>query len=200
MNAADAPSCDVQRAARRRTAMVCASAAAAMLALAFASKPLYDTFCRVTGFGGETRVADVAPPVLGERMVTVRFDANIERGLPLRFEASEPTRTLRVGENALTFYSVTNTSDQPLRAVASYNVAPFKAGPFFAKIECFCFQDQMFAPGETREMPVVFFVDPAMDDERRMDDVRQITLSYTFFEAAEGEDTVGALLAAAARS
>ncbi len=167
----------------RATVIACAAAALAMLSLAFASKPLYDTFCRVTGFGGETRVAAAAAPATLSREVSVRFDSNVEPGLPFRFEPMEVARSVRLGESALAFYRVTNTSDQTVRAVATYNVTPHKAGPYFAKLECFCFQEQDFAPGETVELPVVFFVDPDLDDDRALDDVRAITLSYTFFQA-----------------
>ncbi len=172
-------------------ALACSVAAFAMLGLAFASKPLYDTFCRVTGFGGETRVASDAAPVTLAREVSVRFDSNVEPGLPFRFEPVEVARPLRLGESALAFYRVTNLSDQTVRAVATYNVTPHKAGPYFAKLECFCFQEQDFAPGETLDLPVVFFVDPALHDDRALDDVRAITLSYTFFQAS-GPQSEGA--------
>ncbi len=169
----------------RRVALMSGAAAAGMLALAFASKPLYDTFCRVTGFGGTTQVAGEASTMMLDRPISVRFDSNVDRRIPLRFAPTETARTLRVGENALTFYNVTNIGDEPVRAVASYNVAPFKAGPYFTKLQCFCFEDQVFQPGETVEMAVVFYVDPTIADNSHLDDVREITLSYTFFESLE---------------
>lgn len=155
-----------------------------MLALAFASKPLYDSFCRVTGFGGTTRIAEAAPTDILERTVTIRFDANVNN-VPIRFRPLERSHEIHLGEHGLAFYEATNTSDHPISVIASYNVTPHRAGPYFNKLECFCFTERVLQPGETKTLPVVFFVDPYMDEKPLMDDVRTITLSYTFFEASD---------------
>ncbi len=173
--------------ANRRVLIACSVAAFAMLGAAFAAKPLYDTFCRVTGFGGTTRQAADGSDVVLDRTVTVRFDANVANGLPLRFEPMQKAVTLRIGENALVYYQVENLGDTPIDAVANYNVTPFKAGPYFTKLECFCFTDTRLAPGETMDMPVVFFVNPLLIEDG-LEDVRTITLSYTFFPAKNAED------------
>lgn len=152
-----------------------------MLALGFASKPLYDTFCRVTGYGGTTRVAEAAPSEVLDRTVTVRFDANTS-GTPVLFRSMEAKMEARLGEHGLAFYEVTNPSDFDVSLMASYNVTPHKAGRFFNKIECFCFEERIIKAGETKKLPVVFFVDPQLDRDRGLDDVRTITLSYTFFQ------------------
>ncbi|MCC5995304.1 MAG: cytochrome c oxidase assembly protein [Oceanicaulis sp.] len=168
-----------------RVAVICASIVTGMVGLAYASVPLYDLFCRVTGYGGTTQVAQFDAGQILEREVTVRFDASRARDFPLEFEPLQRSMRVRVGETALAFYRVTNTTSEPVTGVASYNVAPFKTGPYFAKLECFCFTDQTIAPGETLDMPVIFFVDPLMDEERLMDDVQTITLSYTFWRSGD---------------
>ncbi len=164
-----------------KIALILTLGALAMLTLAFASKPLYDAFCRVTGFGGTTRTATAAPDVVLERTVTVRFDANIA-DVALQFQPLQAELSIKLGEHGLAFYEITNLSSKQLSVIASYNVTPHKAGRFFNKLECFCFEERTIAAGETKRLPVVFFVDPAMADERNTDDVRTITLSYTFFE------------------
>lgn len=175
---------------RNMIAFSAAGAALGMLALSFAAKPLYETFCQVTGFGGTTRIADAPPAAVLDRTVSVRFDANVAPGLPLTFRALETSHLVHVGETALAFYEVTNTSDRPVAAVASYNVTPHKTGPYFSKLECFCFETRVFAPGETARLPVVFFVNPLMNDERQLNDVSAITLSYTFFESDDPAGTI----------
>lgn len=165
----------------RRTLGLLIVAAFAMLGLGFASKPIYDTFCRVTGYGGTTRVAEVNDNVVTDRRVTIRFDSNVNPQLPWDFKPVQPTQDIRIGENGLAFYTVTNLSDQPVTGIASYNVAPTKAAPFFSKLECFCFTDQTLQPGQSLEFPVVYFVDPQIMDDDRYDDIKTITLSYTFF-------------------
>jgi cytochrome c oxidase assembly protein subunit 11 len=177
----------------RRVVAICAAAALTMLGAAFAAVPLYDMFCRVTGYGGTTQVATAAPDAVLERTVTVRFDGSVADGAPLRFTPRDATMTVRLGERGLAYYEVRNLSDRPVTAVASYNVSPFKTGEYFNKIQCFCFTEQTFAPGEARELAVLFFVDPAMDGQKRLDDVREITLSYTFFRMPDGAaDTLAA--------
>lgn len=167
-----------------RIAVFAVAAAMAMLGLAFASKPLYDTFCRVTGFGGTTRIADSAPTRISDREVTVRFDANVANA-PLLFRATQTNLPVRVGEHSLAFYEVTNTSVSDVSVIASYNVTPHKVGRFFNKLECFCFEERIIKAGETKKLPVIFFIDPAIEEERNAEDVRTITLSYTFFQTKD---------------
>ncbi|WP_413661167.1 cytochrome c oxidase assembly protein [Maricaulis sp. D1M11] len=166
-----------------RVALSALAGVCVMTGAAFAAVPLYDLFCRVTGYGGTTQVADGLIGDVLDREVTVYFDANTNRDLPWDFEPLQRSITLNVGESGLAYYRATNSTDTPLTGVATFNVAPFKAGPYFSKIECFCFTEQTLQPGESIEMPVLFFVDPLIDEEDRMDDVASITLSYTFFEA-----------------
>lgn len=152
-----------------------------MLGLAFASKPLYDAFCRVTGFGGTTQVAREAPDAVLDREFTVRFDANVNNA-PLEFHPLQRSVPVQLGAHALAFFEVTNTSDQDVPVIAGYNVTPHKTGRFFNKLECFCFEERVIKAGETKKLPVVFFIDPDLDAERNLDDVRTITLSYTYFQ------------------
>jgi len=167
-----------------------------MTGLAFASEPLYNTFCKVTGFGGTTRVATEAPSAVLDREVAIRFDANVNNA-PLLFKPLKTELDIKLGEHGLAFYEVTNTSSKPVTAIASYNVTPHKTGPYFNKLECFCFTEQVYQPGETRKLPVIFFIAPEMDEEKNLKDVRTITLSYTFFEAADYEGPRGAAKSAA---
>ncbi len=169
-----------------RVAMTAALGAVTMVGAAFASVPLYDLFCRVTGYGGTTQVAMGEAGAILDREMTVYFDANTSLDLPWTFEPLQRSITVNVGESALAYYRATNTSDVPVTGVATYNVAPYKSAIYFSKIECFCFTEQTLQPGESIDMPVLFFVDPLIDEERRMDDVTAITLSYTFFETEEG--------------
>ncbi|MEO1039346.1 MAG: cytochrome c oxidase assembly protein [Pseudomonadota bacterium] len=168
-----------------RVFAICFSIAGGMVGAAYAAVPLYDLFCRVTGYGGTTQVAQYEPGQIIDRQVTVRFDASNARGFPWTFEPVQKEMTLNVGETALAFYRATNTTDQPITGVATYNVTPFKVAPYFAKLECFCFTEQTLQPGESMDMPVIFFVDPQLDDEERLDDIRTVTLSYTFWTAGE---------------
>lgn len=156
--------------------------ACGMLALSFASVPLYDWFCRVTGFGGETRVASTmaSDAEISEQTVRIRFDASLEAGMPWEFEPVERRMTLRVGETAVVFYRAKNPTDEVLAGSASFNVYPYAAGLYFNKIECFCFQKQVLEPGEEVRMPVSFFVDPEILDDPESQYIRSITLSYTF--------------------
>ena len=164
---------------------ICLGLALGMVGMGYAAVPLYDLFCRVTGYGGTTQIAQYDPDQVLDRTVWVRFDASRSRDFPWEFEPLQRDMTVRVGETALAFYRVTNPTDEPVTGIATYNVTPFKMGPYFAKLECFCFTEQTLGPGESMEMPVVFFIDPLMDEERRMDDVQTVTLSYTFFEASD---------------
>lgn len=156
-----------------------------MVGLSFAAVPLYDLFCRVTGYGGTTRVAEAAPETGVARTMLVRFDANVVDGITWRFEPAVNTMETEVGVEQLAFYRATNTGDKPIVGTASFNVTPHKAGPYFAKIECFCFTEQVLMPGQTVDMPVQFFLDPDMMEDRKMDDVTVVTLSYTFYPAPD---------------
>lgn len=155
-----------------------------MIGLSYASVPLYRLFCQVTGIGGTTQVGTNSydMPVL-DRDMTISFNADTGRDLPWKFEPVQRRVTVKVGQEALAFYRVTNTSDQEIVGTAVYNVTPFKAGPYFSKIECFCFTEQRLRPGESMDMPVTFFVDPQIADDRNLDEVKEITLSYTFYPA-----------------
>ena len=181
----DAPG---KRASRRRTvtALILGGVVCGMVGLAFGAVPLYKLFCQVTGFGGTTQVAEEAPVTIGERVVTVRFNADTARDLPWHFKPEQREIKVRVGEMALAFYNAVNQSDRSLIGTSTFNVTPVKAGAYFNKIECFCFEEQTLAPGERAEFPVSFFVDPDIVEDRRLDDVSTITLSYTFFARGEG--------------
>jgi cytochrome c oxidase assembly protein subunit 11 len=167
----------------RRVGLICAAVVASMVGLSFASAPLYRLFCQVTGFGGATVRADKAPGETLDRTVTVRFNADIDPGLPWTFKPAQREMKLRLGEQALAFYTARNDAKEAITGTASFNVTPDKAGGFFDKLQCFCFTEQTLAPGQTADMAVSFFVDPAMARDRNLDDVTTITLSYTFFRA-----------------
>lgn len=156
---------------------------AGMTGLAFAAEPLYRTFCQITGFGGTTRTAEAAPGGIADKVITVQFDANVNSQLPWRFRPVQSSVKLKPGQEALVFYEATNLSDEPIVGTAVFNVAPFKAGSYFNKIQCFCFTEQVLKPGESVVMPVTFFVDPDMAADANTADVSTITLSYTFYAA-----------------
>ena len=162
-----------------RTGLKMALLALAMVGLAFASVPLYRIFCQVTGFGGATvRAADAPGAVAGQ--IGVRFDANIDPALPWKFEAAERVR-VQPGARTTVFYRATNYTARPTTGRAIFNVTPAQAGPFFSKIECFCFTEQTLKAGESVKMPVVFFVDPKIREEEATKGIDEITLSYTFY-------------------
>jgi len=171
-----------------RTLVMLAGAALAMLALGFASKPLYDTFCKITGYGGTTRQADVNTSDIIDRDIRVSFDSNVSNELPWHFVPDVPFVDVKVGQSTLAYYKVTNTSERPVTGIATFNVTPIKAAPYFTKTECFCFTEQTLQPGQTVDFPVIFFVDSLIEEERRNDDVKKITLSYTFFESEDGKE------------
>jgi cytochrome c oxidase assembly protein subunit 11 len=170
-----------------RTGLILAGVAVGMIGLAFASVPLYRVFCQVTGFGGTTQVATAAPADTVERTMVIRFDADVDPKLPWRFHPSQRQISLRVGETGLAFYTARNLTDTPITGTATFNVTPLKAGKYFSKIQCFCFDEQRLAAGEEVEMGVTFFVDPAIMNDRNLDDVKTITLSYTFFRARDDD-------------
>ncbi|MDB5617125.1 cytochrome c oxidase assembly protein [Tardiphaga sp.] len=165
-----------------RVAALCGLLVAFMVGASYAAVPFYNWFCRTTGFNGTTMVASSAPstgPLA--RTIAVRFDSNVSGGLPWKFVPEKSEVTVRIGEVVTVFYSVTNQSARTTVAQAAYNVAPLTVGAYFQKINCFCFTEQTLAPGETREMPVVFYVDPALVGDSENDGLNSITLSYTFY-------------------
>ena len=174
--------------ARRRDIIVAASCGvfvAAMVGLAYASVPFYDWFCRVTGFGGRPQIATSAPQGMAARIVSVRFDANVASGLPWRFEPEQNSIDVRLGEVVTVNFVATNLAARETLGQAAYNVAPGTTGSYFQKINCFCFTEQRLAPGEKREMPVVFYIDPSLAKDAELDDLNTITLSYSFYALRE---------------
>jgi cytochrome c oxidase assembly protein subunit 11 len=163
-------------------AAICGLVVVAMVGAAYAAVPFYNWFCRATGFNGTTQVAKVAPkaPPLA-RTVAVRFDSNVSGGLPWKFEPEQTEIKVRIGEVATVYYTVANQSARTTMGQAAYNVTPLTIGSYFTKINCFCFTEQTMAPGEKREMAVVFYVDPAFAADSENDGVNTITLSYTFY-------------------
>ncbi len=157
--------------------------------LAWASVPLYDWFCRVTGYGGATNVAESGSDMILDQTIKIRFDASLERDMPWEFTPVQREMEVRIGETGLAFYEAYNPTDRPVAGSASYNVAPYAAGAFFSKIQCFCFEEQILQPGERVTMPVTFFVDPEIVDDREAKFAKHITLSYTFYEIDLPEDT-----------
>lgn len=166
-----------------------------MGALAWASVPLYDWFCRVTGFGGTTNVAEAGSNEILDQTIKIRFDASLERGMPWEFKPMQREVEIRIGETGLAFYEAYNPTDRPIAGTASFNVAPFEAGGFFTKIDCFCFEQQVLQPGERVEMPVSYYVDPEIATDRDARFVNFITLSYTFHETDLPEAFASAALA-----
>jgi cytochrome c oxidase assembly protein subunit 11 len=171
------------KAANRRTGLIAAAVALAMVGAAYAAVPAYYAFCRATGFGGVPQVAGAGSAVKGERFLTVRFDANVAPGLDWTFEPETTSMTLRTGQTATVFFRVRNRSARETAATAAFNVAPAIFGAWFDKISCFCFSEQHLGPGESAELPVVFFLDPHLERAREMDGIAEVTLSYTLFAA-----------------
>lgn len=151
-----------------------------MIGASYAAVPLYKLFCQVTGFGGTTQVAAEESSIVLDRKMTVRFDA-MANGVPWYFQPVQRKVELKVGESAVAYYRATNTSDRTVVGTATFNVTPLKVGQYFNKIECFCFTEQLLEPGQSVDMPVTFFVDPEIAQDRNLEDVKTITLSYTFF-------------------
>jgi cytochrome c oxidase assembly protein subunit 11 len=181
---------------RRRDLMVaaaCGACVAAMVGASYAAVPFYDWFCRVTGFSGTPQIAISGPSHVVDRKVTVRFDANIGRGLPWRFEPERNSVEVRLGEVVTVHYRVINEAARAITATAAYNVTPLSIGAFFQKINCFCFTEQRLDAGEKREMAVVFYVDPAIAKDADGAEVNTITLSYTFYPQRDPPRQVGAL-------
>jgi cytochrome c oxidase assembly protein subunit 11 len=183
------PDLDAQRARGvRRTLYATVGTVVFMAGMGFAAVPLYDWFCRVTGYGGTTNVAAAAPERILDQTIRVRFDASLAEGMPWQFRPVERVMDVRYGEMGLAFYEAHNPTDRPVAGTATYNVTPFAAGLYFTKIDCFCFQMQVLQPGETVLMPVTFFVHPDMVDDPEARSIRQITLSYTFHTTPIPED------------
>ena len=177
-------------------ALICGGVVVLMTGAAFAAVPLYRLFCQVTGFDGTVMRAEKAPDVVLDQTVLIRFDTNV-RGLPMTFRAEQTTQRVRIGDTGMAYFDVTNTSDQPIHATASYNVVPERAGPYFQKLQCFCFEGQTIQPGQTMAFPVQYFVAPEIATDREAQGVREITLSYTFyptkgFDAASTSAPTGA--------
>lgn len=171
-----------------RVGLTLAGVVCGMIGLSFATVPLYQLFCQVTGFGGTTQVADAAPEQISERVIAIRFNADVNDKLPWRFGPLQREVKVQVGENRLAFYQAKNISEKPATGMATFNVTPLKAGQYFSKIACFCFTEQRLEPGQEMDMPVSFFVDPAILEDPELDDVNTITLSYTFFRDLDDMD------------
>lgn len=169
----------------------CVSFVAIMVGAAYASVPFYNWFCRVTGFDGTPSIASVETLpglVPGEREITIRFDSTVAPGLPWRFKPVQRSVKVHVGEITEIRYEVENLSDERTVGRSAFNVTPFQGGGYFTKIDCFCFTAQTLEPNETREMPVVFYVDPSFDEDSDADGVSVLTLSYTFFPFEDAVD------------
>jgi len=179
------------------TAGIAAAVVVGMVGMSFAAVPLYQAFCKITGYGGTTQEATAAPTEgqILDRRIEVRFDSNVAPDLPVEFAPSQRSETLRIGETGLAFYRVRNLSNETVIARATYNVTPHVAGQYFSKLECFCFTDRTLAPGEEAQLPVVFFVNPEIVNDLDTADIGTLTLSYTFFRsvnaAAAEADTNG---------
>jgi cytochrome c oxidase assembly protein subunit 11 len=176
----------------RTVALSCAVFVTVMVGVAYASVPLYDWFCRTTGFGGIPLVAKEAPAAPIARKITVRFDGNVAGGLPWTFAPEKNEIELAIGETVLVHYIAKSQGAGETVGIASYNISPPEAASYFDKIQCFCFTDQRLSPGERAEMPVVFFIDPAIDQDPEFKSLRVITLSYTFFPSKRTPDPLAA--------
>ena len=176
----------------RSVALWCAGVVVAMVGAAYAAVPLYRLFCQATGFDGTPRIASAPSTQVLDRTITVRFDANVGPGLSWDFAPDTPTVDVRIGENMLAFYKVTNKGSRASVGTATFNVTPDQAGIFFNKMQCFCFTEQRIEPGETVEMPVSFFIDPAIAKDKDGSWIRNITLSYTFYPVEHPKQSVGA--------
>ncbi len=181
-----------QALAAKRTALICAGVVMGMSGLSFAAVPLYDMFCKATGFGGTPRIATEQAGTAGagqilDRTVSVRFDANVAPALGWRFEPESPEIALRVGETKTVFYKITNRTNRASTGIATFNVQPERAAAHFVKIQCFCFTEHTLQPGESLEAPVVFYIDPEIARNRDLDGIKSLTLSYTYFPSKAGQ-------------
>ena len=181
-------------------AVTCAFVVLSMIGLSFAAVPLYRLYCQATGFAGTTQKAEKPSDVVLDRTITLHFDANVARDLTWHFEPVQRTIDVKIGENVLAFYRATNTSDRPLTGTAVFNVTPEAAGIHFNKVECFCFTEQRLEPGQSVDMPVSFFVDPAIVDDEDANNLLELTLSYTFFRSEASAQNMGQNSTSATRS
>lgn len=172
----------------RKLAMMAGGLAVGMVGVAFAAVPAYRIFCQVTGYGGTPRVGASAPGVeMSRETVNVRFDATTNQDIPWDFKPVQHEVKAHLGEEMLIHYQAHNPSDEPITGTATFNITPLKAAQYFTKIDCFCFTEQTLAPGETADMPVLFYVDPALSEDENVDEVHTLTLSYTFFRKQKGD-------------
>jgi cytochrome c oxidase assembly protein subunit 11 len=169
----------------RTIAVSCIAVVLVMVGLAYAAVPLYRLYCQVTGYAGTTQRADKPSSQIVDHILTVHFDANVDKALPWRFEPLQRKVDVKVGENTLAFYRATNTSDKPVTGTAVFNVAPEAIGIHFNKVECFCFTEQRLEPGQSLDMPVSFYIDPAFVTDEDTKDLPELTLSYTFYPVSE---------------
>jgi cytochrome c oxidase assembly protein subunit 11 len=176
----------------RRMGLAVGAVAAGMVGVSFAAVPLYDLFCRMTGYNGTVQ-RGLAAPGPTERSITVRFAAQTDRSLPWRFQPEQPAMNVRLGEEGLAFYSAANRAATPVTGISVYNVTPEKVGRYFHKVACFCFDEQTLAPGQRVDMPVSFWVDPRIAEDPNTRDVTTITLSYTFYRTIEDAQRAGAM-------
>jgi cytochrome c oxidase assembly protein subunit 11 len=181
-----------EAARNRLVALFAILIAAGMVGAAYAAVPLYFMFCRATGFAGTTQVAVAAPALKGRRLINVRFDANVAPGLPWSFEAETASVQVRTGATATVYFKVRNRARYETAATAVYNVSPEVSGAYFDKISCFCFSEQHLGPQESAELPVVFFLDPRLENDETLNGVQEITLSYTLFAATDASKPVAA--------
>ena len=161
-----------------------------MLMLSFAAVPLYNMFCRITGYGGTTQVAELAPENTLERRMAIRFNTDVAKDLPWNFKADQGVVNVRIGEERLVSFTAENTGDEPVYGTAIYNVTPHSAAEYFSKIQCFCFDSQRLEPGQKIHMPVSFFIDPQIADDPYLQDLETVTLSYTFFLSKNQPDEI----------
>ncbi|MBO9507594.1 MULTISPECIES: cytochrome c oxidase assembly protein [Thalassospira] len=179
---ADQKHADKTKARNKRVLLSCVAIVGGMIGLSYASVPLYALFCQVTGYGGTTQVATDAPRDVSEKTIKIRFNADVNSRLPWQFKPEQREITVKLGEDNLAYYMAENMSVKPITGQALYNVTPLKAGQYFSKIACFCFDEQTLEPGQRVDMPVSFYVDPAIAEDPNTRDVKTITLSYTFYK------------------
>ncbi|OAO02123.1 cytochrome c oxidase assembly protein [Sphingomonadales bacterium EhC05] len=173
----------------RRSAMMAALMGLGMLGMGYAAVPLYEIFCRVTGYGGTTQRTDAATAATVQstsRVMSIRFDSNVNSALPWTFKPENPVDRVSVGAKDMAIYLATNESTVPVVGTATFNVTPVQAGQYFHKVQCFCFTEQLLKPGETMRMPVLYYVDPAILEDPETRDIEEITLSYTFYRSKDG--------------
>lgn len=176
----------------KRAAFAAGGLAVAMVGMAYASVPLYTLFCQVTGFGGTTQVAEAPADRVIDRKIDIAFDANVNRNFPWKFKPVQTRVTLKVGEQGIAFYRAKNLTDRTITGTAVFNVTPPLAGKYFNKVQCFCFTEQTLKPGQSVDMPVTFFVDPDIDKDKDLKNLKTITLSYTFYEADKDDEETDA--------